>query len=399
MLAAMGLLAGGALGAEAAAADALTLDAAVARAQSRSPAVLSAIRRVEEARARQRTLPALRDNPSLDAAVGRRSGEGPDNVEMGVSQTFELGGAGGARRALAAAVLRRETAGLADAQRMTTRDVASAFLRALHAKERVRVATASEQFAAELRRIADRRHEAGDVAALDVNLAVSALGRARAELKGAQAAHAAALGDLRVLLDLRPDEPLSLGGQLYEPRQQNVAALLATALDRSDLKMLQAELAEAEAEVRAGRAATWPEITPGLRYERDDGERVLWGGLTVRLPLFDRGQERRAVGQARADRIREELAALARAIETRVRTAHESYALQAAAAEEMQATLAAMDDNEQLARRSYEEGQIGLSELLIVRRETAETRRAWLETLLQAAQARYDLETEAGVSR
>jgi cobalt-zinc-cadmium efflux system outer membrane protein len=399
MLAAMGLLAGPALAAQAAAAAALTLEAALARARSRSPAVLSAIRRVEEARARQRTLPALRDNPSLEAAVGRRSGERPDNLELGVSQTFELGGARGARRALARAAVGRETAALADAQRTLTRDVASAFLRGLQAEERVRVATAAEQFAAELRRIADRRHEAGDVAALDVNLALSALGRARAELQAAQAAEVAALGDLRVLLDLRADEPLSLGGRLYEPWQQDVAALLATALERADLKVLQAELAEAEAEIRAGRAAAWPEVTPALRYERDDGERVLWGGLTVRLPLFDRGQERRALGQARAERIREELAALARAVATRVRAAHASYALQAAAAQELQATLAAMDDNEQLARRSYEEGQIGLSELLIVRRETAETRRAWLEALLQASQARYDLESEAGVSR
>jgi cobalt-zinc-cadmium efflux system outer membrane protein len=136
-----------------------------------------------------------------------------------------------------------------------------------------------------------------------------------------------------------------------------------------------------------------------LRYERDGGERVLWGGLSVRLPLFDRGQERRAVGVARAERIREQLAALSRAIETRVRVAHESYVLQAAAADEMHDTLAAMDDNELLARRSYEEGQIGLGELLIVRRETADTRRAWLEALLEAARARHDLEAEAGVSR
>ena len=82
-----------------------------------------------------------------------------------------------------------------------------------------------------------------------------------------------------------------------------------------------------------------------------------------------------------------------------MRSASDAYRLQAAAAEEMQATVAAMDDNEQLARRSYEVGQIGLGELLIVRRETAETRRAWLESLLEAAQARHDLEAEAGVTR
>jgi cobalt-zinc-cadmium efflux system outer membrane protein len=398
-LPAIGLVAVTGLPGGARAQEGLTLDAAISRARTRAPGVVGAMRRLDEARARQRNQPFLRDNPEVEAALGRRTGEGPDNVQVGVSQTLELGGARGARRAQAVALVSRESAALADAQRGTLRDVASAFLRGLHAEERVRVAQVSETFAADLRRIAERRHEAGDVAALDVNTAVSALGRARAELKAAQAARVGALGDLRVLLDIRSDEPLSLAGRLYEPGEADLAALVAVAVDRPDLQVLKAELAEAETEVRAGRAAAWPEVTPGVRYERDDGENVLWGGLTVRLPLFDRGQLQRAAGEARAAHLREELAAFTRAVETRVRAAHESYLLRAAAADEMQQTVAAMDDNEQLARRSYEVGQIGLAELLLVRRETTETRRAWLEALLEAAQARYDLAGEAGVTQ
>jgi cobalt-zinc-cadmium efflux system outer membrane protein len=393
------LLAHAGLAGPAPCAEGLTLDAALARARGRAPIVLAAARRLEEARGRAQTLPALRDNPEIEAAVGRREDGRPHDLVLGVSQTLELGGGRGARRALAGASVARETAALAEAERAAARHVASAFLRALQAEERIRVAESAEAFAADLRRVAQRRHDLGEVAALDVNAAVAALGRARAELKAAQAERASARGDLRVLLDLPADEPLGLSGRLYEPRQDDVDALVAAAKARADVRVLEAELAEAEAEVRAGRAAAWPELTPALRYERDEGDRVLWGGLTVRLPIFDRGQERRAAGRVRADRIRQELAALQRAVETRVRTAHAAHALRAAAAEEMQATLAAVDDSEQLARRSYEEGQIGLAELLIVRRESAETRRDWLEALLEAAQARYDLEAEAGVSR
>jgi cobalt-zinc-cadmium efflux system outer membrane protein len=397
MLAAIGLLAGG-LSGGASADEGLTLDAAIGRARSRTPAVLGAVRRLEEARARRSAQPFLRDNPEVDAAIGRRT-EGPDNAELGVSQTLEIGGARGARLALADAAVARETAALTEAQREATRDVASAFLRGLHSEERLRVAKGSAEFAEDLKRISERRHQAGDVAALDVNAAVSAVGRARAEVRAAEAARVAALGDLRVLLDIPAGEPLTLAGRLYQPTPAELAPLVAAAITRADLKVLQAEISEAEAEIRAGRAGSWPELTPAVRYEREDGENVLWGGLTVRLPLFDRGQQQRSTGQVRAERLRQELAALTRAVETRVRSAHEAYQLRAAAADEMQATVAAMDDNEGLARRSYEVGQIGLGDLLVVRRETAETRRVWLETLLEAAQARYDLEAEAGVTR
>jgi cobalt-zinc-cadmium efflux system outer membrane protein len=394
MLAGLGLLASRLSGAD----DRWTLDAALERASSRAPAVRAAVRRAEEARARRQNMPFLRDNPEFEAGLGRRSA-GTDDLELGASQTIEIGGARSARRALAEATVLRESAALAEARRAVARDVASAFLRGLHADERIRLAAAGEQFATELRHVAERRHEAGEVAALDVNAASIALGRARAELQGAHAARAQALGDLRVLLDLPAEEALSLTGPIYEPRREDVAALVAAARDRPDVKALQAELAEAEAEIRAGRAAAWPELTPGVRYERDEGERVVWGGLAIRLPLFDRGQERRAVGRIRADRIREEVAALTRAVETRVHSAHQAYELRAAAADEMQKTLAAMDDNEQLAKRSYEVGQIGLGELLIVRRDTAETRRMWLEAVLEAAQARADLQAEVGVAR
>jgi hypothetical protein len=58
-----------------------------------------------------------------------------------------------------------------------------------------------------------------------------------------------------------------------------------------------------------------------------------------------------------------------------------------------------LDDNDALARRSYEVGQIGLGELFLVRRETGEVRAALLERVAEAAEARVDLEARAGVLR
>jgi len=380
--------------------EALTLEAALARARQHSAAIVSARGRVEEARGRLRGASALRDNPVLESAIGRRDQSGtPADLDVGVSQTFELGGRRGARIAGAEAGVVRASATADDTLRTVLRQVADLFFRAVHAEQRVSVARAAETYAAEVLRIAERRHVAGDIAVLEVNVASSALARARSEVRAAQASRMAALGGLRIMLDLAPEAPLSVAGDLGERHPYAVGELMARAMDRPDLKALEAELREAEAEIRLGRGHGWPDVSPAVRYERDQGERVLWGGLSVTLPLFNRGQELKAVGEARARRIRLELEATRRAIQNEVQSALDAYLLRLQAAEELEGTLAALDENEALARRSYEEGQIGLAEFLLVRRETLETRFARLDRRLEAAEARADLESRAGVIR
>jgi cobalt-zinc-cadmium efflux system outer membrane protein len=86
-------------------------------------------------------------------------------------------------------------------------------------------------------------------------------------------------------------------------------------------------------------------------------------------------------------------------VQNEVSSAWETYGLRLKAAASLQATVAALDDNDALARRSYEVGQIGLGELLLVRRETLEARAALLQRQIEAAQARVELDTRAGVLR
>jgi cobalt-zinc-cadmium efflux system outer membrane protein len=379
--------------------EVLTLESVVASARTHAPAILSARARIEEARARVRGASLLRDNPTVDGAIGRRDDDLPANLDAGLSQTFELGGKRGARVAGARAALAREVALSDDTARRVVRQVAVVFFSAVEATERLRLARATEANAAEIARIAQRRHEQGDIAVLEVNVAESALARARAEGHAADAARASAVGDLRVLLGLDPVTPASVDGRLDVRVQVQIESLMNSALERADVRALTAELAEAEADVRLGKAMAWPDVSPAVRYERDDGNHVLWGGLSVTLPVFNRGQEQRALGAARAERIRAELAALKRAVQSEVAAAWEAYGLRLKAVDALQATVAALDENDVLARRSYEEGQIGLGELLLIRRETVDARAALLQRQVEAGQARVELETTAGVIR
>jgi cobalt-zinc-cadmium efflux system outer membrane protein len=61
--------------------------------------------------------------------------------------------------------------------------------------------------------------------------------------------------------------------------------------------------------------------------------------------------------------------------------------------------LPGLDENEQLAARSFDAGQIGLPDLLLIRRELLETRFQYLSALLEAALARVDVDAAVGVIR
>ena len=144
----------------------------------------------------------------LEGAIGHRDDGLPANFDAGVSQTPELGGKRGARVAGPEAALAREIALSDDTARRVVREVAATFFNAVEATERVRLARVTETSAAEIARIAQRRHEQGDIPVLEVNVAQSALARTRADAYAADAARATAVGDLRGLLGLDPAAPV-----------------------------------------------------------------------------------------------------------------------------------------------------------------------------------------------
>jgi outer membrane protein TolC len=130
--------------------------------------------------------------------------------------------------------------------------VAQAFLRGLAAGERLRLAATSETHWESVRRVAERRHAVGDVAILDVNLAASALARARSEGRAAAATEVLARSDVRVLLGLEPGSPLRLAGALEPRPAPELAALLEAAAKRGDVQSAEAELREAQEEIAVG---------------------------------------------------------------------------------------------------------------------------------------------------
>jgi cobalt-zinc-cadmium efflux system outer membrane protein len=311
---------------------------------------------------------------------------------------FEPRGRRSARSASATAAIERSTAGIAEATRVVLRDAASAFHRAVHASERIRMLGAAEDLASTVHRSSERRFKAGDIAVLDVNIARTALARVRAEREAVSGSYELAVGDLKQLLGLLED--VTVQGSLSTTAIGDLEALLQTAGQRPELQELDAAIREADAEARLGRSFAQPELGLGVRYAREEGDHIVLGGVTVRLPVFAKGQEMRGTASARAARLRAEAEAARARVRVEVQSAFRAYQRRLAAVRILETeALSGMDENETLTTRSFDVGQLGLPELLVIRREILDTRFQHLDALLEAALARIELNALAGVLR
>lgn len=379
----------------------LTLEDALAIARERGRSVLLAQGRIEEARARQvQAGRRFQEDPVLEAEAGyRRSGRAGDDfldLDTAVTQGLYTGSHRAARRAGAAAALGRAEAELAEARRLALREVRTAFARVLAARARIELLAGNRQAAEALLAATERRYDAGEGTALELNRARVAAANARAEQGAAEALERSVRADLQALLGLQ--EPVEIRGSLTDPTPPpDLAPLLAGIDRRSDLEALTAELRGAEAEILAGQALARPEV--GLRggLAREERADIVRAGIVLSLPVHGRGREAVAVGEARAGALRQALAAARAAAEAEVRGLYDALSRRLAAVRELERTaLPALEDNESLALKSFDAGEIGLGELLLIRREIVETRLAYLDRLSEAALTRSDLEAAAG---
>ncbi len=379
----------------------ITLPEVLARAREQAPQIISARLAVEEARGRLLGASLrLQSNPELDAALGNRNGLDArfTDFEIGLGQSFEPGARRSARIAAANAAIAQGSANVEETTRIVLRSAASAYLRAVHANERIRLLNSTQQLAAGVYTAADRRYKAGDIAILDVNIARASLARVRAEREGAEAAKSLAIGELRQLLRL--EDTVGVDGELARPTDADLSAALQAASQRPELRALEAAIHEADAEVRLGLSFSKPEYGAAVRYSREEGDQIMLGGVTVMLPVFSRGQELRAAGAARAARLRAELDAARTRVQVEIRAAFDAYSRRLAALRVLETeAIPTLDENEALTTRSFEVGQLGLPELLLIRREILDTRSQYLDALLEAALARIDLDASAAILR
>ena len=306
----------------ASAAETLTLEQAIARAFAANPSLRAISHGPAIADAEREQAGAL-PNPELSYLR-----EGSDTRTVQLSQTLELGGKRSAR--IGVADRQRELAGDAVAvQRAGLRaDVTAAYLEALVASERVALAQAEVELAAQATSAATRRVAAGKISPLEQTRSGVAEANARLELAMAIATSTLTRRKLAALTadpDIGPrptgdSAPPSDPGlrvsfttpALVEAPMPPLQELLARLDDSPALRHARATIGHAEAQARLERAKRVPDLTLTLGRKRepaDPARTQTVAGVAIPLPLFDGNKGNMLAALRRTDQARDELEA------------------------------------------------------------------------------------------
>jgi cobalt-zinc-cadmium efflux system outer membrane protein len=388
----------------------LTLAEALRLAETASPAVRAREAQLAAAEgSRREAASPLFNNPELSVERTRRSAATPDGNArewgLGIAQPIEIGGQQARRREAASASLEALRAEIEDARRQARADASLRFHAVLAAQRRVRLEQRSvELFDGTAQAVAKRR-SAGEDTRLDANVALIEAERARNALAVSQEHLQDAKAELATALQLPPSAVPDVVGDLGVPNgaplPYGLDQLLASAQAMPRQRALAAREDAARARVGVERASRYPDVTVGLNVGREgpaDGrERVTTLTLSVPLPLFKRNDA--AIGQAMSDATQAEIerAAATRDGQAQVRRLWSRLDSQRERVARLQrAMVAASTDNQQLAAKSRQAGQIGLLDQLLVNRQALDAERDLNDALAEFHTTRIELENAAG---
>lgn len=377
-------------------AETLTRDRVMDLARERAPRVLEADARRLEARGRLTGARTLTDNPTLDLVTGAGA-DGVRRTDIELTAPIGFGLARGRRIGAARAKLLSEESLVADARRLAVGAALTAYYRVLHATRRLELVRERLHLTERLRAAVGERLDSGDVARLDLAVAEMEASRARSDLFVEQQSVLDARTELGQLLGLSTMTGVEVPGELSDRTPFDSLAVDADPGARPDVLAAARQSEAAEAARALAATAALPGFAFRLNYSRA-GESTDWmPGVAVALPLFDRGQGARAEARARAEgarRAHERLAAAARAEAEAARLAYVDAV--AAVRELEQQALPRAVEVEGMAEQSYLSGKSNLGSLLALRRETLETRKEYLDRLLEAARRGIDVALTLG---
>ena len=391
----------------------LSLAEAMRLAEAGHPAVRSREAQLAAAEgARREAASPLFNNPELSVENTRRRATAPDGSTrewgIGIAQPIEIGGQQARRREAASAALEALHAEIDDARRQARADASLRFHAVLAAQRRVQIEQRSVDLFDSTAQAVAKRRSAGEDTRLDANVALIEAERARNALAVSREHLLDAKGELATALQLPPSAVPEVVGEMGMPSEAALPyaleQLLASAQMLPRQRALSARETAARARVDLERASRYPDVTVGLNVGREgpaDGrERVTTLSLSVPLPLFKRNDA--AIGQALSEATQAEIerASTMRDAQAQLRRLWSRLESQRERVARLQrAMLAASTDNQQLAAKSRQAGQIGLLDQLVVNRQALDAERDLNEALAEFHTTRIELENAAGWSQ
>ena len=336
---------------------------------------------------------SLKDRPPEEA------GDRFLNNEISISQSVEVGGQRGLRIDAATHNLARVRMEIRDLERTLTADIRDRFAQVLFLRDKVTLAEEFVRLQEELSQLVAVKYEAGDVAALEVNLSQVELARARRDRIAVSTAYKNALVSLRALIGMAADAELIPEGSLAIglPSLPDRESLLVRIPARPDIKAAEAQTLRSEASLELTKREWIPNVTWRLFQGVDERRYERGGTLSVEIPLFDRKEAERNEARSRVSQARIREAGVTRNARKDV---EEAYAAAASSLSEVevfkQAILGRTTENLDLLQYAFREGKISFYDVRIAQRETIETRNSYLDALLSVQRAYNALERAVG---
>ena len=395
-----------------ASAQTLTLEEAWRIAEEANPALKSARANrysLEGQKAQNDAL--LFNNPTLGFDPTRRvvpQAGGPDMRfrEWGaaLSQTFEIAGQQGHRRDASRHDLGAFDASLDEARRQLRAEVEEKFVRVLTLQRRITLETENLKLVDSAAAAMGKRVAAGEASRLEGNLASVEAERTRNQIGLLSENLTAARADLAALLQLPAAHLPVASGDIAKTAEYDRGKLLEAASRRPQFAALQGREQAARSRLELERASAYPDVTLGVTAGREGPpefrENVVGLAISVPLPLFRRnqagiGKAMTELTQAQVERQAAErdvvagvIAQLARVEQLRERTIRLRKSV-----------LPPLEENLRLSQSAFREGEIGLTELLLINRQVLDGRRDALEAETELRLAQIALERAAGFAQ
>ena len=367
---------------------ALTLEAALDRALSRSPALAAAAKEVEAMQAAARQAGA-RPNPALSATVEDTRPE-TRTTTMTVEVPLELGGKRAARLGAAERAVSVATAELDNTRAELRAHAIRAFFGVLVAQQHVELAAGSVSLAERAADAVAKRVAAGKVSPVEAT-------RAKVDVANARLEHDEATAELQnarlrlatVLGDEAPDFD-AVQGETTAPLRPALPELLAQLDQSPQLLVGRLEAKRRRAQVEVEHSKAMPDLTLSLGTKRDAsaGRSQAVIGFSMPLPLFDRNQGAILEASRRAAKADDELQAARLRLLAELQKASGRLTLARASLRTLEdAVLPAAREAYEAAGKGFDAGKFGFLEVIDAQRSLLQARARSLNTLAAAFQA------------
>ena len=337
-------------------------------------------------------------NPTVSFTAAR------DTPHEGVSLDIpvELGGKRGKRLAVAREEQKSIEVDLTVLARQIRRRTREAFFHSLAARAETDQSKAALDLVTRTRDLVQQRYDAGDVAQLEVIQADVELARASADFETTAQAQRSADVLLAALLNRRLESAVEVSGNLEAvPPAPALEAITTQALQsNADLMKSAQDLKTEEKRLALAKSQRIPnlDLSGGADFnsppEFQTGGK---GGISVTLPLFNRGQGDIALSNAKLQLLRLTLESQRNNASAQVAAAYYDYIAKQHQAELYRQRIVPQTEKlVSMAEDSYRAGKTNLLTLIDAQRRLNDVRKAYLDSLFSAQSAFAALEEVVG---